>query len=190
MGKQENLHIWNLHSRQQVLVGKRCVAVQSGCLSQVPLLAGPVMLLEDFSPGSGCHLPAPGSCQPLSPGTGSNMDVPSLTNKGKVVLSLSLKPGRLHWRSVPSHVVPLAALWLTGQEEINQGLEQCLHHHLQREELPVVWEGLWLMEVLDQSCLSTGLASSTEPSSKCGLWEVPMTYNGRERVKHPWKAAE
>lgn len=30
------------------------------------------------------------------------------------------------WRSVPAHVVPLAALWLTGQEEINEGLGQCL----------------------------------------------------------------
>lgn len=66
-------------------------------LPQEPLLARPVMLLEDFSPGSGCHLPAPGSCQPLSPGTSSDVGIPpSLTNKGKVVLSsVSVKPGRL-----------------------------------------------------------------------------------------------
>lgn len=94
------------------------------------------------------------------------------------------------WRSVPVHFFPLTALWVTGQEKINEGLRQCLTPPFAKRRLA---SGLrracdW-MQVLDQSCLSTGLASSTEPSYKCAIWEVPMTCNIIEMVEYPWKAA-
>lgn len=185
MGKQEKLHIWNLDSRQQVLAG-RCVAVGlvlmaqalPGSLSQQPLLAGPVMLFEDFSPGFGCHLPAPGSCQPWNKQWCGYS--PSITNKGKVVLSsLSVKPGRLQLEictcsCCSSHCTVIEGLGKRLSPPFAKRFERACN---------------W-MQALDQSCLSTGLASPTEPSYKCGIWELSMTCNRREMVKYPWKAAE
>lgn len=122
--------IWIVDSRfwlGDVLLWDLC-SWFSPSLAQLPLLASPVMLPEDFSPGSCCHFPAPGSCQPLSPGTSSDVDIPPpLANKDKVMLSsLSVKPGRLQLKICAAHIVPLTALWLTGKEEINEGLGQRL----------------------------------------------------------------
>lgn len=165
----------------------------SPSLAQLPLLASPVMLPEDFSPGSCCHLPAPGSCQPLSPGTSSDVDIPpSLAKKDKVMLSsLSVKPGRLQLKicACSHRSSRCTVIDREGRDKWGAGTMSatpiCKEKNCQRFERACDW-----MQVLHQSCLSTGLASSTKPSYKYSIWEVPLTCNRREMVKYPWKAAE
>lgn len=192
--------IWIAGSRfclgEDVLLWDLCswhsLSQQSGSFSQVPLLARPVMLLEELSPGSGCHLPAPGSCQLLSPGTSSDVDIPpSLTNKGKVVLpSSSVQPGRLQLKICACSYCSSHCTVTDKAGRDKWGAGTMSDSTICREISQWFERACDWMQVLDQSCLSTGLASSTEPSYKCGIWEVPLTCNRREMVKYPWKAAE
>lgn len=129
MGKQEKLHIWNLDSRHRfclgdVLLWDLCAwhspSQQSGSLSKVPLLARPVMLLKDFSPGL---LPF---AIPSALGQARIFHHLIETKATLCCLHYLLNPAGSCWRSVPAPFIPLTALWLARQEEINEGLGQHL----------------------------------------------------------------
>lgn len=103
----------------------------------------------------------------LSPGTSRDVEIPpSLTNKGKVGLSsLFAKPGRLQLKICAcSHCSSHCTVTdRAGRDQWGAGTMStttiCKEKISQCFGRACDW-----MQALDQSCLSTGLASSTEPS--------------------------
>lgn len=135
-GKQEKRHIWNLESRQQVLVGRRCGVCAHG--SAPPSSKAPSLSCL-FLPAQWCSLKTLAQslvaiCQHLAAASPSALAQAVMwifhhllqTKTRLCCLHDLLNLADSSWRSVPAHIVPLAALWLTGKEEINYRLGQHL----------------------------------------------------------------
>lgn len=109
-----------------------CTASPSSQAPSLSITARPVMLMKSLAQG-------------LVPFASPSALAQAEMWKFLHLLQTKARLGCLHyllnlagssWRSVPAHTVPLSALWLTGQEEINEGLGQCLPPPFAKRRFP------------------------------------------------------